>query len=115
MSCSFLCQVFYLRFSCRSQDLNQPFQYIAQNFHDGIVIMTLTPLSRHQGKPPKNFKYWAILLNKVHTDGLGGVLGFTALVILISKQLQSKYIDTFNSALCASIARAAIKQLLLVA
>ena len=39
----------------------------------------------------------------VHTGGLCGVLGFTAPL----------YIYTLNSALCATIARAAIKQLLL--
>ena len=60
-----------------------------------------------------NFKNCAILLNMLHTDGLCGVLGFTARFILISKKFQSKYIYTLNSALCAPIARAAIKQLLL--
>ena len=49
----------------------------------------------------------------VHTDGLYGVLGITAPLILISKKFSSKYIDTLNSALYAPIARAAIKQLLL--
>ena len=48
-----------------------------------------------------------------HTGGMCVVLGFTALLFLISKKFQSKYIYTLNSALCASIARAAIKQLLL--
>ena len=60
----------------------------------------------------KNFKYCAISLNMVHTGELRGVLGFTAPLILISKKFQSKYIYTLNSALCAPIARAAIKQFL---
>ena len=60
----------------------------------------------------KNFKYCAILLNMVHTGELRGVLGFTAPLTLISKKFQSKYIYTLNSALCAAIARAAIKQFL---
>ena len=63
----------------------------------------------------KNFKYWAISLNIVHTGGLCGVLRFTAPLILISENFQSKYIYTLNSALCAPIAQPAIKQLLLVA
>ena len=57
----------------------------------------------------KNFKYFAISLNMVHTGGLCGVLWFTAPLILISKKFQSKYIYTLNSALCAPIAGAAIK------
>ena len=61
----------------------------------------------------KKFKYCAISLNLVHTGGLCGVLWFTAPLILISKKFQSKYIYTLNSTLCAPIARAAIKQLLL--
>ena len=48
----------------------------------------------------------------VHTGGLCGVLGFTAPLILIAKKFQSKYIYTLNIALCAPIAQAAIKQLL---
>ena len=48
----------------------------------------------------------------VHTGGLCGVLGFTAPLILIAKKFPSKYIYTLISALCAPIARAAIKQLL---
>ena len=48
----------------------------------------------------------------VHTGGVREVLGFTAPLILISKKLQSKYIYTLNSTLCAPIAQAAIKQLL---
>ena len=59
----------------------------------------------------KDFKYSAILLNMPHTGGLCGVLGFTTPLILIYKKFQSKYIYTLNSALCAPIARAAIKQL----
>ena len=59
-----------------------------------------------------NFKYCAISLNMVHTGGVREVLGFTAPLILISKKLQSKYIYTLNSALCAPIAQAAIKHLL---
>ena len=47
----------------------------------------------------------------LHTSGLCGALEFTAPLILISKKLQSKYIHTWNSALCAPNARAAIKQL----
>ena len=61
----------------------------------------------------RKFKYCTISLNTVHTDGLCGVLGITAPLILISKKFSSKYIDTLNSALYAPIARAAIKQLLL--
>ena len=61
----------------------------------------------------KNFKYCTISLNMVHTDGLYGVLGLTAPLILISKKFSSKYIYTLNSALYAPIVRAAIKQLLL--
>ena len=38
-----------------------------------------------------------------HTGGMCGVLGFTALLFLISKKFQSKYIYTLNSALCAPI------------
>ena len=49
----------------------------------------------------------------VHTGGLCEVLGFTAPLILISKELKSEYIYTLNSAFRAPIARAAIKQLLL--
>ena len=60
----------------------------------------------------KNFKYCAISLNMVHAGGLCGVLGFTAPLILIAKKFQSKYVYTLNIALCAPIARAAIKQLL---
>ena len=47
-----------------------------------------------------------------YTDGLCGVLGFTAPIVLISKKFQSKYIYTLNSALHARLAGAAIKQLL---
>ena len=49
----------------------------------------------------------------VHTDGLCGVLEFTAPLILISKKFLSKYIYTPNSTLCSPLARAAIKQLFL--
>ena len=59
----------------------------------------------------KNFKYCAISLNIVHTGGLCGVLRFTAPLILTSKKLQSKYIYTLTSALCAPIAQAAIKEM----
>ena len=62
----------------------------------------------------KNFKFCAISLNMIHTGELCGVLRFTAPLILISKNFQSKYIYTLNSALRAPIARAAIKQLLLI-
>ena len=48
-----------------------------------------------------------------HTGGLYGALEFTAPLILISKNLQSKYIYTLNSALCVAIDQAAMKQLLL--
>ena len=61
----------------------------------------------------KIFKYYGISLNMLHTGGPCGVLGFTAPLILISKKFQSKYVYTLNSALCAPIARAVIKQLLL--
>ena len=103
----------------RSQDLNWSLQDIVQNFDDNMIIMTLTSSLWHwhhyrdTGKNMKNFKYCVISLNVVHTGGLWGVLGFTAPLILISKKLQGKYIYTLNSALCARIARAAIKQLLL--
>ena len=60
----------------------------------------------------ESFKYCTISLNMVH-GGLCGVLWFTAPLILISKKFQSKYIYTLNSTLCAPIARAAIRQLLL--
>ena len=49
-----------------------------------------------------NFKNRVISLNMLHTRGLCGVLGFTALLILISKKFQSTL-----------IAQAATKQLLL--
>ena len=39
----------------------------------------------------------------VQRSGLCGVLGFTAPLVLISKKIQSKYIYTLNSALCAPI------------
>ena len=45
----------------------------------------------------------------LHTDGLCGVLGFTAPLILISKKFKSKYIYTLNSALRTPLARAAVK------
>ena len=60
-----------------------------------------------------NFKSRAISLNMLHTGGLCGVLGFTALLILISKKFQSKCFYTLSSAFCALIAQAATKQLLL--
>ena len=63
----------------------------------------------------KYLKCCAIPLNMIHTGGLCGVLGFTAPLTLISKKFQIKIIYTLNSALCAPIARAATKQLLLVA
>ena len=63
----------------------------------------------------KYLKYCAIPLNMIHTGGLCGVLGFTAPLTLIPKKFRIKFIYTLNSALCAPIARAAIKQLLLVA
>ena len=62
-------------------------------------------------KNMKNFKYCTISLNMLHTDGLCGVLRFTAPLSLISKKSQSRYIYTLNSDLCAPIAWAAIKQL----
>ena len=61
----------------------------------------------------KYLKYCTMPLNMVHTSGLLGVLEFTAPLTLISKKFQIKFIYTLNSALCAPIARAAIKQLLL--
>ena len=60
----------------------------------------------------KNFRYCTLSLNMVHTGGLCGVLGFNAPLILISKNSKVN-IYTMNSALCAPITRAAIKQLLL--
>ena len=48
----------------------------------------------------------------LHTGGPCGVLGFTAPLFLISKEFQNQYIYTLNSALCAPVARAGIKQLL---
>ena len=57
----------------------------------------------------KNLKDCTIPSFIVHIGGLFGVLRFTAPL----KKFQSKYIYTLNSALCAPIARAAIKQLFL--
>ena len=57
----------------------------------------------------KYFKYCTSSLNMVHTGGLCGILGFTATLVLISKNFKSKYIYTMSSALCARTARAAIK------
>ena len=71
-------------------------------------VIIVTP-----GKNMKNFKYCAISLNMVHTGELCRILRFTAPLILISKKFKSKYIYTLNSALCAPIVGAAIKQLLL--
>ena len=51
----------------------------------------------------------------LHTGELCGVFGFTAPLILISKKFQNKQVYSLNSLLCAPIARAAIKQLLLCA
>ena len=87
-----------------SQDLNRPFQDIAQNldhYDADVIIGTLW-------KNVKNFKYCAISLNMLHTSGLCRVLGFTAPLILISKEFQSKYIYTLISALYSPIALAAI-------
>ena len=96
----------------RSQDLNPPHQDIAQNFDDDyVIIMTLTSLLWHRGRNMKNFKYCAISLNMVHRVGLCGVLGFTSLLIFNLQKIPKFY--TLNSALCAPIARAAIKLLLL--
>ena len=61
----------------------------------------------------KSFKYCTISLNMVHTGGLCGVLWFTVPLIIVSKKFQSKYIYKLNSTLCAPIAQAAIRQLLL--
>ena len=63
-------------------------------------------------KNKKYFKYCAISLNMLHTGALYGVLGFTATLILISKNFQSKYIYTMNSAFCAPKAETAMKHLL---
>ena len=106
-------------FQERSQDLNRPFQESSNILmfasslrhwlhHCDADVIIVTP-----GKGMKNFKYCAISLNMVHAGGLCGVLGFTAPLISISKKFQNKYIYTLDSALCAPIARAAIKQLLL--
>ena len=51
---------------------------MVQNFDDDVTnydadIVTVTP-----GKSMKNFKYWAISLNMLHTGGLFGELKFTA-------------------------------------
>ena len=62
-------------------------------------------------KNKKYFKYCAISLNMVHTGALCGVLGFTATLILISKNFQSKYIYTMNSAFCGSKVQTAKKAL----
>ena len=51
----------------------------------------------------------------LHTGGLCGLLGFTAPLNLMSKKFQNKYVLCIESVLCAPIARAAIKQLLLSA
>ena len=72
------------------------------HYYADVIIVAM-------GKIMKNFKYCAISLNVVLTDGLSGVLGFTAPLILISKNFQDEYIYSLNSALCALIARAAIK------
>ena len=48
----------------------------------------------------------------LHTSGPCEVFGFTASLILIPKKFQSKYIYALNSALCAPVAREAIKQFL---
>ena len=63
----------------RSQDLNQPLQNIVRNFHDDVIVMTLTDVAiATPGKNMKNFKYCAISLNMLHIGGLCGVLRFTA-------------------------------------
>ena len=96
-----------------SQDLNRPLQDIAQNFADDAIIMMRCHYL-DTGKNMKIFKYCAISLNMVHTGALCGVL--TASLILSPKNSEVYiyiYIYTLNSALCAPIARAAVKQLLL--
>ena len=94
-----------------SQDLNWRLQDIAQN----LTMMSLLSRWRHYRDTTKNmnnFKNCTISLNMLHSDGLCGVLGFTAPLISISKKFQSKYIYTLSSALRALLAWAAIKQLL---
>ena len=78
----------------------------SHNYDADVITVT-------SGKNMKNFKYCATSLNMPHTCRLWGVLGFTAPLNLISKKFQSKYIYTLNCALCAPIAQATIKQLLL--
>lgn len=65
---------------CCSQDLNPPPQDNAQVYDNSGMIMALMSLSwywRYQGKTWKNSKYWAIKLNKLHTDALRGILRHT--------------------------------------
>ena len=62
----------------RSQDLNQPVQNIAQNFHDDVIIIDTDLVIVTPGKKMKNFKHCAISLNMLHTGGLCGVLWLTA-------------------------------------
>ena len=82
-----------------SQDLNWPLQdnfWRWRHHYDADVIIAIP------GGNMKNFQYFSISLNMVHTGGLCEVLGFTAPLILISKKFWSKYIYTLNSPLCAS-------------
>ena len=73
--------------------------------HHDTDIIIMAP-----GKNMNNSKNCPISLIMLHTGGL--YHWFTAPLILISKNFQSKYIYTLNSALCAPFAWAAIKQLL---
>ena len=65
------------------------------------------------GKSMKNIKYCAITLNMYIKVDCLEYWGFTVPIILISKKVQNKFVYILNSPLCAPIARAAIKQLLL--
>ena len=98
----------------RSQDLNQPLQDIAQNFDDDDIIMVLVSLSWHRGKT------WKILRKNMNNLVNHATYRWTVWSIGIccttyfNLQKNSKInVYSLNSVLCAPIARAAIKQLLL--
>ena len=98
-----------------SQDLNWTLHEIAQNIDVGVIIMTLTSLSWHRGK------YLTILSSRWTCYSQVGYVEYWGLLhhfnckLAISKKFRSKYIYKVNSALCAPIAEAAIKQLFLCA
>ena len=93
----------------RSKNLNWHLQDFVRKLVDDVIMMTLISLLwcwRHYCDTREKHKTLYVLRyhwNMVHTSGLCGVLGFTAPLVLISKKIQSKYIYTLNSALCASI------------